>query len=103
MATVKTGQRLRSAVCSTEVMVVAAERSDVDLRCGGAPMLDIAEKPPEGGAVAADANGGTQIGKRYVDEAGSLELLCTKPGEGSLALDGAPLQLKGAKPLPSSD
>jgi hypothetical protein len=103
MATLKTGQRLRSAVCSTEVMVVAIDRSDVDLRCGGAPMLHLAEERPAGGSVAADASGGTQIGKRYVDEAGTIELLCTRSGEGSLAADGALLQLKGAKPLPSSD
>lgn len=103
MATLKTGQRLRSASCSTEVMVVATDRRDVDLRCGGAAMLDLDEEPPSGGSVAADASGGTQIGKRYVDEAGTVELLCTKSGEGSLAIDGALLQLKGAKPLPSSD
>ncbi|MDQ1498700.1 MAG: hypothetical protein QOI86_2040, partial [Actinomycetota bacterium] len=29
--------------------------------------------------------------------------LCTKAGEGSLVLDGAPLPQKDAKPLPSSD
>jgi len=46
---------------------------------------------------------GTQIGKRYVNAAGDLELLCTKPGTGSLAAGGAPLVVKGAKPLPSSD
>ena len=43
------------------------------------------------------------MGKRYVDEAGDLELLCTKPGEGSLTLAETPLTVKGAKPLPSSD
>ena len=31
---------------------------------------------------------------------GKLELLCTKPGKGSLALGDAPLALKEAKPLP---
>ena len=46
---------------------------------------------------------GTLLGKRYVHEASGLELLCTKPGEGSLAVDGAALPLKEAKPLPSSD
>ena len=38
-----------------------------------------------------------------MNAAGDLELLCTKPGEGSLAAGGAPLTLKEAKPLPSSD
>ena len=43
------------------------------------------------------------MGKRYVTEDESLELLCTKPGAGSLAAGEAPLNVKGAKPLPSSD
>jgi hypothetical protein len=30
-------------------------------------------------------------------------LLCTKPGEGTLALGSEPLVLKEAKPLPASD
>jgi hypothetical protein len=43
------------------------------------------------------------MGKRYTNEAGDIEILCTKPGEGGLAVDGTPLEVKGAKPLPSSD
>ena len=43
------------------------------------------------------------MGKRYVDSAGSVELLCVKPGKGSLALDGVVLTVKDAKPLPASD
>jgi hypothetical protein len=43
------------------------------------------------------------MGKRYVSEAGDLELLCTKPGEGSLGIGESLLQPKDAKPLPSSD
>jgi hypothetical protein len=103
MAKLKPGTRLRSAVCATEVMVVAAPDADVELRCGGTPMLGLGEEPPGGLALAADASDGTQLGKRYVNEAGGLEVLCTKPGEGSLAAGGAPLAIKGAKPLPSSD
>ena len=82
--------------------MIAAPDGDVDVRCGGAPMLEIsAEKP--GGEVDASAAGGTAIGKRYVNEAGDLELLCTKPGDGSLAVGDAAMVLKEAKPLPSSD
>jgi len=99
---IKPGTRLRSAVCATEVMVVAAPPEDVDLTCGGAPMLPIDAEPP-GGSPAPDAADGSQLGKRYVNEAGSLELLCTKPGEGSLGVGGEVLSVKGAKPLPSSD
>ena len=99
----KAGGRIRSAVCTTEAMVILAPQGEVDLTCGGAPMLPLGTDPPDGAAIAEDAKGGTQIGKRYVDAAGELELLCTKPGDGSLSLAGAELTIKGAKPLPSSD
>ena len=48
MARLKTGTRLKSAVCNTQVMVVAAPDADVDVRCGGHPMLDAAATPPRG-------------------------------------------------------
>jgi len=103
MAVLKAGTRLKSAVCNTEVMVVAAPKEDVELSCGGAPMIDMAAERPGDATIADDAKEGTQIGKRYVNEAGDLEVLCTKPGEGSLAAGGTKLTVKGAKPLPSSD
>ena len=99
----KAGGRIRSAVCATEVMVILAPQDEVDLTCGGAAMVALGTDPPAGAALSADASAGTQIGKRYVNEAGDLELLCTKPGKGSLALDGSALTIKGAKPLPASD
>ena len=101
--TLKAGTRLRSSVCSTEVMVIAAPDGDVALQCGGAPMHGLDEDPPPGLSVDPGAAGGAQLGKRYVNEDGTLELLCTKPGEGALAAGGAALAIKGAKPLPSSD
>ncbi len=103
MATLKAGTRMRSAVCKTEVMVIVAPAADVELGCGGAPMIASTATPPAGGVPAADSSGGTLLGKRYVSAAGDLELLCVKPGDGSLALAGEPLVLKEAKPLPSSD
>jgi hypothetical protein len=103
MAQLKPGARMRSAVCATEVMVVAAPKAEVELTCGGAPMIGLDAAPVPGGAPSPDAAGGTQLGKRYLNEAGDLELLCTKPGQGSLACDGKPLAIKAAKPLPSSD
>jgi hypothetical protein len=84
-------------------MIVAAPKGDVSVTCGGAPMGPLDAAPAAGGSPAPDASGGTLLGKRYVNEAGDLELLCTKPGKGSLACDGKPLVVKGAKPLPSSD
>ena len=43
------------------------------------------------------------MGKRYADDKSGIELLCTKGGAGALFLNGEPLGLKEAKPLPSSD
>jgi hypothetical protein len=103
MAVLKAGTRLRSAVCNTEIMVVAAPKDEVELTCGGAPVIEIGSERPAGGSISDDAKEGTQIGKRYTTEAGDLEILCTKPGEGSLGSNGVALTIKGAKPLPSSD
>jgi hypothetical protein len=47
--------------------------------------------------------GASLIGKRFADPDSGLELLVTKAGEGSLAVDGISIPLKEAKPLPSSD
>ena len=103
MAVLKAGSRLKSAVCSSELMIVAAPAGDVTLTCGGAPVIDLKEEAPSGAALDDAHKQGTQMGKRYTNEAGDIEVLCTKPGEGGLALDGTPLEVKGAKPLPSSD
>jgi len=46
---------------------------------------------------------GPALGKRYADDERGLELLCSRAGTGALTVDGEPLLLKGAKPLPSSD
>jgi hypothetical protein len=98
----KPGTKLRSAVCTTEVIVVKAPTSPVDLECGGAPMLQATEQPA-GGAVDPARAEGTLIGKRYVHESAGLEVLCTKAGDGSLSVAGELLPQKDAKPLPSSD
>jgi hypothetical protein len=98
----KAGARFRSAVCDTQVMVIKAPAGDYDLCCGGAEM--IAPTAAGTGAQVDPAHaGGTLIGKRYVNADESIELLCTKGGQGSLSLNGAPLEVKQAKQLPSSD
>ena len=86
MAQLKAGTRLRSAVCTTEVIVTAAPADDLDVRCGGAPMIGAKDTPPDGVALDPDRAAGTALGKRYVNEAGTLEVLCTKPGKGALAV-----------------
>lgn len=98
----KPGTKLRSAVCSTEVIVIRSPREPVELECGGAPVAPAAEVPA-GGALDPARADGTLLGKRYLHDASGLELLCTKAGDGSLTVGGEILPLKDAKPLPSSD
>lgn len=99
----KTGAKLRSQVGPTEAVVVKAPSGDVSVTCGGHPMI-AADQAPEGGLeVDAGAQGQTQIGKRYTDPEGTIELLVTKPGPGALAVGSVSLDLKQAKPLPASD
>jgi hypothetical protein len=103
MTVLKSGLRLKSAVCDTELMVIRAPAGvDVDIRCGGAPMLSGTETA-SGAQLDPALSGGALIGKRYVDAAETFELLCTKGGKGSLVLNGTPLEVKIAKALPSSD
>ena len=97
------GQKLHSAVSDAQIVVVKAPAEPVDLRCGGAPMLDDGETVPEGVTLDASDDEAILIGKRYADEELGIELLCTKAGAGALTVNGEPLHLKGAKPLPSSD
>jgi hypothetical protein len=99
----KAGARLRAAADTTEVIVVRAPAGVVDLRCGGHPMLAAGDADHGQLPVDPEFAGGTQLGKRYVDDAIGLEVLCTKRGDGSLAVGRAVLAIKAAKPLPSSD
>ena len=40
MAGLAAGQRLKSTVCATEIMIISAPDGDIELHCGGAPMTD---------------------------------------------------------------
>lgn len=95
----KPGTKLKSQVCDTEVMVIRCGAGQIE--CGGTAMGE--DRPASPGTPAADFAGGALMGKRYVDAAGTFELLCVKPGKGSLAVDGVLLTIKDAKPLPASD
>ena len=55
------------------------------------------------GGLADELSDGTLLGKRYTDDEGTVEILCTKPGAGTLTFDGQVLTLKESKPLPASD
>jgi hypothetical protein len=61
---------------------------------------DSGEKFPEGTQAGAQA---LQLGKRYKSVDGAVEVLVNKPGVCDLRYDGQPMELKEAKPLPSSD
>jgi hypothetical protein len=100
----KPGTRLRSQVDGTEVIVVRSPADDVGVACGGQPMIDVAAAPEPGLAAAGEPVAGTQLGKRYTLAGdAAIELLVTKPGKYELSIDGTPLALKEAKPLPASD
>jgi hypothetical protein len=100
----RVGQTLSSPVDTTTLVVVRAPDADVEVTIAGVPVYDAkaGEAPPAGDADPAQQDG-TLLGKRYADEGLGLELLCAKAGRGTLAVDGAPLPLKDAKPLPASD
>lgn len=93
----KPGLKLKAPGTTTEVIVIRAPEGELTLTCGGAPMS------PDGAGDAGTADGEVLIGKRYSDTAGTLELLCSTPGSGPLALGNEVLSVKAAKALPSSD
>jgi hypothetical protein len=61
---------------------------------------DSAQGYPEGTAAGTQA---LQLGKRYKSADGAVEVLINKPGPCDLRYDGVAMELKDAKPLPSSD
>ncbi|MBT2275330.1 hypothetical protein [Rhodococcus qingshengii] len=99
----KTGERLRSRVSAAQFVVVRADAGISDITCGGAPLAREGEDIAAGGEQALTDSFKIEIGKRYEDEAATVELLCVSGGVGNLAVASAPLQLKAPKPLPASD
>ena len=97
------GTRLRSQVCTTEVVVVRVGSGAVRLTCGGHPMVELGAEVDTRAPVDG-LSGGSAIGKRYTAEADrTVEVLVTKAGAGTLADGRTPLVVKQAKPLPASD
>jgi hypothetical protein len=99
----KPGSRWASGVCETELVVVRAPRHAVSLECGGHEVVAVGAEHQSGLTLDPSFAAGTLVGKRFVDESSGLEVLITKAGDGSLAVDGTTIVLKDAKPLPSSD
>lgn len=103
MRLLKAGTRTKCAVCDTEVMVVRTAPAEVLLTCGGVEMIAMDGAKGTGPHAAAEAAQVALVGKRYVNSADAVELLCTKAGKGALAINGESLSVKQTKPLPSSD
>ncbi len=102
MGKVKTGGRYRSRACGTEVIVVKCANESVELTCGGWQMSALGEEfekttPREG------LRTGNELGKRYADDSGLIEVLVTKAGEGTLGSGESPLLRKESSQLPASD
>ena len=94
----KPGLRLKSAVCDAEIMVIKAMKGN-DLTCGGVTMAEQQEQ----GEANQEQMHGCLIGKRYVNENETIEVLCVKSGAGSIYYNGVELITKDTKKLPSSD
>lgn len=105
MRALKAGMRLRSQVCATEIIVVVAPKSEIEIGCGGHPMVEIANGADADRTASLDPSlaGGTLLGKRYIHLATAFEALCTKNGQGSLTVNGERLLVKAATALPASD
>ena len=99
----KPGTKLRGAADSTEVIVIRALSEEVDLRCGGYPMVTSGKNGGNLLPLDPEFADGTQLGKRYINESADLEVLCTKVGAGSLSIGNEVLSIKSARPLPASD
>jgi hypothetical protein len=98
------GQALVSPVDTTTVIVIRAPDHEINLTCAGVAMWD-----PMGGGDAPGVTTdpaqltGSVMGKRYANEEFGIELLCTKPGHGTIAVNGMALTQRTPKRLPASD
>lgn len=96
----KPGTKLSSTVCKTQIMALRVPAAELEITCGGAPMQ---VGDPETLGDMSGENTGTLVGKRYTDADETMEFLCTRGGDGSIAVDGYVIDVKAAKKLPSSD
>lgn len=98
----KPGLRLQSQVSDTEIVVIKGS-GDHALACGGTPLVPLGDPTAGDASIDPGDEGSTLLGKRYTDPGDTVEVLCTKPGAGTLSLDGAELEIKQTKALPASD
>lgn len=99
----KPGTRLFGACCASEFIVVKAPTGSVDLRIGGHAALLAVDDRDESLDVTTSADDKPLMGKRYIDAADTIEVLCTKAGDGAVGMGDELLTQKDAKALPASD
>ncbi|MER5181574.1 hypothetical protein ABT009_24995 [Streptomyces sp. NPDC002896] len=100
----RAGMRLKSQVCTTQVIVVRAGNKPVVLWCGGVRMLELGASGRGEMTPVPEQMRGSLLGKRYTHpDDDSVEILVTMGGEGSMSDGEQDLVLKAAKPLPASD
>ena len=82
--------------------MIVTKGGDGSLTDGEVPLIQqgSGESFPEGTAAGQNQ---VQLGKRYKSADGAVEVLINKPGTCDLRYNGEPMELKEAKPLPSSD
>ena len=102
MAELKAGTRIKSAVCTTEVMVIAAPAGDTDVTCGGVSMISLADTATAGAMDPAHAHG-TLLGKRYVNTAVTLNCSALNREMARWRSVAKRWCSREAKALPSSD
>ena len=100
---INAGMRLKSTVCSAEVVVIKTPSEGEAIGCGGELMCELSSAGFDALPLKDAQENYALLGKRYVDEESGLELLCSKQGLGMLSFEGRELVLKQPKPLPSSD
>jgi hypothetical protein len=61
-------------------------------------MVELSDETPRSGEPAAPHDAGTLIGKRYATGEPAVEVLCTKPGTGSLSIGEDVLPGQGGSP-----
>src|SRR5262245_60527492 len=102
----KPGSRFACPGSTAQVIVVRGPVEPVEVTCSGHPLVEVGAADatgPEPDAATDSSGGELLVGKRYVDPDSGLELLCSASGPGTLTADGRTIDLKSAKPLPSSD
>lgn len=97
---IRVGTKLRSQTSTAELIVVRTPGGNLDLKADG---IDLVPSDQASGPIGQAGAEPLQIGKRFSNESGALELLCVKPGNGVLTCGDEILSIKASKALPSSD